>query len=217
MERQEVVRQLLIGYGVLVTDTHVVYASGNHGTDYLNKEAITHFPHRLSRLCRFMAEDYQSASIEAVVAPAYGGIALSLFTAWWLGKLGNREVLALYVKKEAQSGDFVFDEEAAELVGGKKALIVEDILNTGTTTRKVVQLVRQHKGKVVGVAALCNRGQVTRIAVGLPPRFEVLTSITLPSYSASDCPSCRAGVLINTRYGHGKEFLEQQALATKRP
>ncbi len=59
------------------------------------------------------------------------------------------------------NGDFILKRGYDLLVQNKRVLIVEDVLNTGGSVKKLVKLARLHKGEVVGVGALCNRGDVT--------------------------------------------------------
>lgn len=68
-----------------------------------------------------------------------------------------------FAEQALDGNKFVIKRGYDKLVFGKSVLIVEDILNTGGSVRKVVEAVRRTGGRVVAVAAfLCNRGCVTK-------------------------------------------------------
>lgn len=208
------VKQILEETDAVITGSHVVYNSRKHGSAYVNKDAIYAYPEAVSQLCRYIAhrfyhKDQTENLVEVVVAPAVGGISLSSWTAYHLGKMSTSIVQALYADKEGDG--FVLKRGYGERVKDKRVLVVEDILTTGGSVRKVVEVVRSAGGNVIGVCALVNRGGVTVEQVGGVPRFEVLLHLSMDSFEAEACPYCRSGVPISTKVGHGKQFLAEQA------
>jgi len=194
--------------GALLTDSHIVYTSGKHGSMYVNKDAL--YPHtkETSELCHLFAEHFSHDHVDVVIAPALGGIILSQWTAHHLSQLTGREVLGLYAEKIEGTKDFVIKRGYDKLLAGKKTLILEDVLTTGGSVRKVVELVRALGGEVVGVGALCNRGGILPEDIGNVPQLFALVSITLDAWDLEDCPLCKQGVPINTSVGKGREFLK---------
>lgn len=200
--------------GALITDSHVVYTSGKHGSAYVNKDAI--YPHTslTSSLCRRLAEHFTQddpITFAAVVAPAVGGIALSQWTAHHLSVLSSREVLALYAEKQL-NGLFALTRGYARLVQEHTVLVVEDVLNTGGSAVEVVRAVRASGGHVPRVAALCNRGGVRETELTVEALY-ALVNVTLDVWDEAKCPLCAKGIPINTEVGHGKDFLARRALA----
>lgn len=214
MDEKEVLGELN-RVGAIISDTHIVYTSGKHGTRYMNKDAL--YPHvgLTSRLCREIAleiSDYflGEPSIEAVVAPAIGGVILCTWVAYWLSELTGKEVLALYAEKNQALDLFEFNRGYGRLVTGWRILVLEDVLTTGGSAKKVIGAVRALGGNVIGVAAQCNRGGVTTKDLADPPMLFSLVNITMEAWAGEDCPMCKAGIPINTEVGKGKEFLASQ-------
>ena len=199
---------LLKEVGALITGSHIVYTSGRHGGEYINKDAVYPHTEKISMLCRALAERYVPQAPEVVVAPALGGIILSQWIAHHLTALSGKEVLGVYAEKGEQG--FLLKRGYDQPVSGKRVLIAEDILTTGGSVRQVVELVQKNGGKVVGVAALCNRGGVTAAELGGVPRIEVLVRLSLESWEESECPLCRQKVPVNTAVGKGLEFLKKK-------
>ncbi len=189
---------------------HFVYTSGKHGPVYLNKDALYPDTETTSRLCQAIARRFIESKVQAVVGPALGGIILSQWTAYHLTHMNGKAIPGVYAEKSV--GGFILTRGYDKWIADRRVLIVEDILNTGGSVRKVVDAVRDAGGNVIGVGALCNRGKVTAHDVGDVPQLEALVNITLEVHDPDKCPLCADGVPINTDVGKGREFLaEQQA------
>lgn len=211
---EEEILQLLAQAGAVITDSHIVYTSGKHGSAYVNKDAIYPDTKLISRLCEDLAMKFVGEIVEVVVAPALGGIVLTQWVAHHLSGLTAafpmaEDTLAVYAEKTA-NGDFVLARGYDKLVNGKRVLVLEDVLNTGGSAKKVVELVRATGGKVVGLGALCNRGGVTSHDVGDVPRLISLVDIKLDAWDEGECPMCAQGVPINVDIGKGKDFLSRK-------
>lgn len=196
--------------GAFIQGSHVVYASGKHGSQYINKDAI--YPHTglLSALCKELAlKAMPGGPWDAVAAPVIGGVVLSQWTAHHLSVMQGREVLAIYAEKAGEG--FEFRRGYDSLLGGLKILVVEDVLNTGGSAKKVVDTVRSAGGVVGGVAALFNRGGITAQDLGEVPALFSLYEIRLEAFEEALCPFCRARIPINTAVGKGKEFLARKS------
>lgn len=209
MNEQEIL-QMLGDVGAIITDSHIVYTSGRHGSAYVNKDAV--YPHTVetSRLCRTIAERFSDMGVEVVIAPAVGGVILSQWTAHHLTEMNGSEVLGVYAEKSEDGQTFVIKRGYDGLVAGKRVLVVEDVLTTGGSARKVIEATRAAGGEVVGLGVLCNRGGVTPQDVANPPELFALVNVTLKSWDEAECPLCEQGVPINTEIGKGREFLAQK-------
>jgi orotate phosphoribosyltransferase len=204
MPTQDEMLALFQRAGAIIPGGHFLYASGRHGHTYVNKDAI--YPHTgiIRPLCSIMAKAFFNDAVEVVVGPEKGGIILSQWVTYALnfGRLDGPEVLAAYAEKEGAG--FVLRRGYEKLVPGKRVLVVEDILTTGGSVLKVVNLIRSLGGEVIGVAALCNRGGVTPEDIGNVPKLFSCVSITLDSWTATECPMCAQGTPFNTDLGKGK-------------
>lgn len=211
MDQSEILK-VLRDVGAVITESHLVYTSGKHGSMYVNKDALYPHTEETSLLCQLFAERFAGDSVDVVIAPALGGIILSQWTAHHLSKLNNREVLGLYAEKIEGTKDFVIKRGYDKLLIGKNVLILEDILTTGGSVKKVVELVHTMGGKIVGVGALFNRGNIQTTDVGGVPKLEALVTMQLEAWEPNTCPLCKQGVPINTNIGKGCEFLANQHL-----
>lgn len=212
----------LQGAGALITKSHIVYTSGKHGSDYVNKDAIFAHPRLMSLLCRKLAIHF-SDEVEVVVGPAIGGAIIAQSVARQLNQLdGGPEVHAVFAEKDefpkedSSTGErlvlktrrFSLKRGYGEFVRGKWTLVVEDVLTTGESAKSVIQAVRALGAKIVGVGAFVNRGGVTAEMLGVPSLYS-LVNVNLEAWDEAECPFCKRGVPVNTEVGKGREYLSR--------
>ena len=195
-------KKILEASQAIITNTHVIYTSGRHGDAYINKDAI--YPHTdlVSKLCSFFAEHFKNSGVEVVIAPALGGIILSQWTAWHLSQMLNKKILSLYAEK-IDGENFAILRGYDSLLNNKKVLILEDVLTTGGSIKKVIEQVKKLNGEIVGVGTLCNRGGIEAKALEVKNIFSLIT-LDLNSWESQDCPLCKKNIPINTQVGKGK-------------
>ena len=208
MDRQQILGALAKIQAV-ITDSHLVYTSGKHGATYFNKDAI--YPHTelTSQLCEEIAKYFADRGIEVVIAPAVGGIILSQWVAYHLTKITGREVLGVYAEKDGEG--FVIKRGYDKLSAGKKVLIVEDILTTGGSVKKVIDTARSIGANIVGLGVLCNRGGITAKDVSNPPELFALIDVNFDAWDEADCPLCAKNIPINMDVGHGRNYVQAKS------
>lgn len=190
---------------------HFVYAKGHHGSEYVNKDAVIPFTADMSSLCERLARVFVDLNVEIVVGPAVAGAIVSQWVAHHLSIMTGRVIPGVYADKIGKDADdndlFGLKRGYDAMVRGKRALVVEDVLNTGSSAAQAVQLVIDNDGVVIGVGAFCNRGKVTTADIGDPPFLLSLTDVSMDKYLPMDCPLCKEGRPINTKLGHGRDFV----------
>lgn len=206
---------------------HFVYKSGLHGDQYVNKSAVLMRPLITSYLCFKIGEKFKTANVETVITPAIGAIPMGTWMASYLTNTTNKEVFSAYAEKEQcdisesegtdrryfyNTGKFIIGRDFKKYVVGRNVLVLEDVLNTGSSAKAVVEAVQDIGGVVVGVGALCNRGNVTAKMLHVP-KLVALLNLDLKTFTPEECAEkgpCSRGILINLDVGHGREFLIQQ-------
>jgi orotate phosphoribosyltransferase len=219
MEPAQRAEQILVDSGAILRGDHFVYVTGEHGDGWVAKDAV--FPHtdRVDELCRMLADAVSGREYDCVCGPATGGLIVAQWTAHHLrlpALFAEHAKEQGYVPAHAGGGPlrapFVLRRGYDEAVRGKRVLVVDDVVNTGLSVRETADAVRAAGGEVVTVACLCTRGNASAQDTGCPD-FAWLTEVLVPSWPQQDCPLCRDGVPVNTRYAHGADFLAQQASA----
>ncbi len=161
---------------------HFKLSSGLHSPRYLQCARYLADPAHAEAAGRQLAARLKSCSVQVVVAPALGGVII-----------GHEAARALGIR-------FLFTERADGVMQlrrgfsvepGERALIVEDVVTTGGSTREVMDVVKQFGGSVVGVGAIVNRSGVENPFAPLP--FTALLTVEVPAYPPEACPMCQAG------------------------
>ncbi|MAG11903.1 MAG: hypothetical protein CMI52_03800 [Parcubacteria group bacterium] len=209
------VETILAELQVVVSDNHFVYTAGDHGDMYVNKDRVTLFPEPMKKIARIMIDLLKNTQIDVVVAPAVGGIALGQWIAHEMRVSPDfSNPLSVLADKENGIG-FAIRRNYDKLIAHRRVIIVEDIVNSGKTTRELVAEISRLEGRLLGVVAMYNRGGVTAQDLGFLENtfhrrfFLPLIDRQMKKYAADDCPLCMNGKTINTDLGHGRHFVEK--------
>ena len=205
--------EMLKQVGAIITDSHIVYTSGKHGSVYVNKDALYPYTALSSEVGEMFAQKNKDLDIDTVVAPALGGIILSQWTAYHLSKLKGKEIYGVYTEKDSNKNQ-IFTRGYDRFITGKRVLVIEDLTNTGGSVLKVVSSVRNAGGTVAAVCVMVNRSPdvVNESMMGAP--FSSLGILRAEAFEESVCPLCASGVPINTTVGHGKKYIESKRLSS---
>lgn len=193
-----------------IREGHFVLSGGDHTDRYIDKYKVL-FSLYAKDFYLAIAWRFRGRGIEAAVGPVSGGALVAKGVAFHLSMIDGSNVVPVQAEKNGD-GDFFIGGLLAPLIKGKKALVVDDVLTTGRSARKTLDLVREHSGQVVGVGAILNRGgdrPKMTINVGRE-ELAVLVEIAVRSWSEKDCELCKSGVPVNTELGHGREFLARK-------
>jgi len=201
--------KLLKEDGTVIENTHVKYSPRMHGSVYINEDAIYPFPRKVSLVCRAIADHFREDAIDVVIAPVVARV-LSQWVAHHLSEHIEKEVVSLYADK--YDGDFTLRTGYAKLVSGSRVLVIDDIVTTGVSTKRLIELVRWSGGQVVGAGVMWNRGSVTANQIGNIPKFVSLVDIPLRSWDPYECPLCKRGIPINKSLGYESGILSKKLL-----
>jgi orotate phosphoribosyltransferase len=162
-------------------DGHFRLTSGLHSTGYLQCALVLQHPARAEALGRAIAERVADLKPTVVLSPALGGVVIGHEVARGLG------VRALFA--ERQDGALLL-RRGFLLAETDRVLVVEDVVTTGGSTRETMQVALAAGGRVVGAAAIVDRGG----AASLDVPFRSLVSLALPTYQPEHCPLCAQGL-----------------------
>ncbi len=209
--KAESTQDILARLDAIVTDDHFVYRASEHGSAYVNKRALVPHVSDVMMLCERMADGLfgLELGIDAVVAPAIGALAIGFEVAAQLDSDGTGVLYFQAEKLGPGREDGFAIRTKPELLEGRRVVVVEDILTTGSSAIEVIKLVRSIGAEVVAVAAICNRGGVTAEKLGVEALVSLM-DVDMEKYPGDDCPLCAAAIPINTELGYGAAFLAAQ-------
>ncbi|HEX6374191.1 MAG TPA: orotate phosphoribosyltransferase [Allosphingosinicella sp.] len=177
MNEEEILAEFRAADALL--EGHFILSSGLHSPRYLQCARVLMDPVRASRLASAlvasMPRDLRSR-IEVVVSPAMGGIIAGHEVARALG------VEAMFVERPA--GTFEL-RRGFRLRPGQQALLMEDVVTTGLSSREAIAAVEQVGGKVIAAAALVDRSN-GEADLGIP--FYPLVRLNVPAYAGDALP-----------------------------
>ena len=162
---------------------HFRLTSGLHSNEYLQCAKVLQHPAIAERFGRELAA--RLADCDIVVAPAMGGLII------------GHEVA------RAKGTPFLFTERNPEgkmtlrrgfaVTAGQSAVLIEDVVTTGGSTREVIELLTGEGVRVLGAGSVIDRSG-GRAEVGVPR--VALATLDVVAYPPDFCPLCQQGLAV---------------------
>lgn len=159
---------------------HFRLSSGLHSGKYLQAALVLQHPEISEKLSKELVKKFSKEKIDVVIGPALGGITLAYEVARALGVRG--------LFTERHEGRMVL-RRGFSIKPNEKALVVEDVVTTGGSTKEVIEVVKNSGGKVIGVGAIIDRSD-QGINFGAP--FEYLAKVKIETFEEPNCPLCKS-------------------------
>ena len=198
--RDKVLRDLQ-EYEVLMLNGHFDFGNGFHGPVYLNPHQLFRYPSTIWRFAQDLLDVLPAAILdetEVVAGPVTGGALLALTFAGLLDSrrdISRPAMMFAPFTRDASHGHCL-TRFYQQLVGRRKALIVDDVRNTGQTLAWCVELVRKAGGTVLATAEIYDRMEAM-VDAGVP-NFALAEYRAPDNVPADRCPQCRAGVPVTS-------------------
>jgi orotate phosphoribosyltransferase len=167
---------------------HFRLTSGLHSGEYLQCAKVLAHPEYAERLGRELSEKIRTltgeAAIDVVVAPAMGGIIIGHEVARALG------ARSLFTERDAASNSMTL-RRGFEIAAGEKAVVIEDVITTGGSTKEVVNAIAAAGAQVLAAGSIVDRSG-GRAEVGVPR--VALETLETVAYRPEECPLCKEGM-----------------------
>jgi orotate phosphoribosyltransferase len=164
---------------------HFRLTSGLHSPEYLQCALVLQHPLHAEQFGRLLAAEFRRLAprgIAIVAAPAIGGLIIGHEVARALG------ARFIFTERDA-SGKMVL-RRGFSIEPGETAVIVEDVITTGGSSREVIDILKDAGARVLGAGSIIDRsGGAVDLGV---PRV-ALKTLEVVAYSPEDCPLCRSG------------------------
>ena len=165
---------------------HFQLTSGLHSNQYFQCAKVLQHPEHCEALCGELAAAFRGLEVDAVIAPAMGGIVVAQEV--------GRQLRKRSMFTERKEGSMQL-RRGFEIRRGERVLVCEDVVTTGGSVLEVIDIVRRNEGKVAGVAYIVDRsgGKVKFKTEPGGLQYPVLT-MDVVTYKPEACPLCAAGI-----------------------
>jgi orotate phosphoribosyltransferase len=177
---EEQVLEIFKRYEALL-EGHFLLTSGLHSNRYVQCALVLQHPEVATILGAQLASYFKEIPVDLVVGPALGGVLVAQEVARALG------VRALFTERD--QGKMTL-RRGFTVTPGERALVVEDVVTTGGSTKDVIEVAAAAGARVVGAGALVDR-HTGSLDLGLP--FHALLRLEIATYNPDACPLCQSG------------------------
>jgi orotate phosphoribosyltransferase len=166
---------------------HFRLTSGLHSPNYLQCALVLRHPSAAEDLGRRLAAEIRSLvnePIALVVSPALGGLIIGHEVARALG------TPFLFTEREPETRKMLL-RRGFTVQPGETAVVVEDVITTGGSTREVVDCLHALGARVLAAGSIIDRsGGAADVGV---PRV-ALATLQVAAHRPEECPLCREGI-----------------------
>lgn len=166
---------------------HFRLTSGLHSSEYLQCALVLQHPPEAEHFGQLMADEFRklepALSRVVVVSPAIGGLIIGHEVARALG--------ARFIFTERGPDGKMTLRRGFQIQPGETAVVVEDVITTGGSTREVVEICQSAGARTIAAGSIIDRsGGSADVGV---PRI-ALKTMQVVAWQAGECPLCREGV-----------------------
>lgn len=162
MENRYKIKELLTRYGIIEKGDYIL-RSGQEANTYIKKELIfcnpPLFNEILSNLECLIIFIVKTDTFDIITGPVTGGIILASPIATFFNKI--------LVSPNRSGDEFSFKQDYQDIIAGRKVLIVDDVMTTGGSVRRVARKIKEAGGDVRGIIVIWDRGEIEEID-GIP-------------------------------------------------
>ncbi|MCL4402229.1 MAG: orotate phosphoribosyltransferase [Acidobacteria bacterium] len=165
---------------------HFRLTSGMHSSQYLQCALVLQHPAEaelLGRLLGAQLRDLVGGPVSVVVSPALGGLIIGHEVARALG--------ARHIFTERDAAAKMILRRGFTVAPGERAIVVEDVVTTGGSTRDVVDVLRAAGAEVLAAGSVIDRsGGSAQVGVSRT----ALVTIEAQAWQPEACPLCAQGI-----------------------
>jgi orotate phosphoribosyltransferase len=166
---------------------HFRLTSGMHSSQYLQCALVLQHPRHAETLGRALAgalRDLTPEPVALVASPALGGVIIGHEVARALG------ARFIFTERDPATSKMTL-RRGFRVTPGEAAVVVEDVVTTGGSTREVVDVLQAAGARVLAAASIADRSG-GHADVGTPR--SALVTLRVAAHFPEECPLCVAGM-----------------------
>ena len=162
---------------------HFELTSGLHSATYVQCALVLQYPKYAEQLGRALAAEFMDLRLDCVASPALGGVIL--------GHEVARAAGLPFLFTERDGAGKMTLRRGFSVRPGETAVVIEDVVTTGGSTREVIKLLQEMGVKVAAAGSIIDRSGGS-VDLGVP-RF-ALATLQVKAWEPESCPLCRQGI-----------------------
>ncbi len=163
---------------------HFRLTSGLHSPEYLQCAKVLQHPEIAEQLGQELGVRLEGyGDVDVVAAPAVGGLII--------GHEVARRLDARFIFTERDANGKMVLRRGFEVQPGESAVVIEDVVTTGGSSREVIEVLKQAGAKVLAAGSIIDRSG-GHVELGVPR--VALATLKVITYPPEQCPLCQQGI-----------------------
>jgi len=162
-------------------DGHFLLRSGLHSRQFFQCALLLQHTTVAARICAALADKLRGIDARTVISPALGGIIV--------GHEVARSLEKPHIFAEKEEGKLVL-RRGFKIAPGERFIVAEDVVTRGGRVQETIDIVRAHKGEIVGIAMAVDRSGGA-VKFGVPTHS--LIALNVETFEADNLPPDLAG------------------------
>lgn len=166
-----------------IREGHFELSSGMHSNIYLQSALVLQYPWQAEMLGKLLAAKIRNYKIKTIVSPAIGALFIGYETA--------RALSLRMIFVERKSGELSL-RRGFDISEGERCAVIEDVVTTGGSLLRTIEIVKSFGGDIAAVGALVDRKSGLDKKIDIP--YLPLLKIDVKSYNKENCLLCKEGI-----------------------
>ena len=162
---------------------HFRLTSGLHSEEYLQCALVLQHPKIAEQFGRELAAKLGKSDL--IASPAIGGLII--------GHEVARAIGSRFIFTERDTAGKMMLRRGFSVKPGETAIVIEDVVTTGGSTREVIEVLQAAGVKVLAAGSIIDRSG-GKADLGVPR--VALETLNVVAYQAEDCPMCKQGIAV---------------------
>jgi len=165
----------------IIKEGHFLLTSGNHSHVYIDKDAILYNKEiRNEIVSKLLIKLMNVKKFHIIISPGNAGVPWGSFVA------DRLDVPFVYTEKV--NGEINLRKSFEKPLKDKSVLIIEDIISTGSSIKKVIDILKHVGAKNIYAAAIWDRKGINNVVAVFKHKIE--------NWKPENCPLCQENIIL---------------------
>lgn len=175
--------------------------SSSHINYYIDMTTLKCRSNEARAVAKAMVQDYMAATVIDTIVCMDGTQIIGAYLAEELSNAGimsanSHQTIYVVTPEQTTAGQLIFKDNYMPMIKGKNVLLLLATSSTGKTVKTALECIEYYGGVIAGISSIFSAANKI-YGKDINTIFQSKDLMDYGTYSASECPMCKAGIPIN--------------------